>query len=266
MQHTTRESRLAAALLEAADTLTDGFDPAAHLRLVSGRCAELLAARAVGIMLVGAGGETLALGGGDRLAHVLLEAQRDGGPCPESHRTGRPVPPASLHGPEVAARWPEFTPCALRHGIGTTFAVPLRRGDSLLGALNVFDVNHQSPGGSSASVGTAQAFADATALGLHNHRAHDGFRTLSGQLQHALTSRVRIEQAKGILAERRRTGVDEAFDVLRGYARRNRLPLDAVARSVVEQTLSDAELDAPGAPRPPHGPSHTWRDTCGDDG
>jgi hypothetical protein len=116
---------------------------------------------------------------------------------------------------------------------------------------------------------TAQSFADAAALGLYNHRAHDQFRTLSGQLQHALTSRVHIEQAKGILAERRRVSVDEAFDVLRGYARRNRLPLDSVARSIIEQTLGDTELGdhrAPRPPRPPRGPSYTWRDTCGDDG
>ncbi|MGJ5896735.1 ANTAR domain-containing protein [Streptomyces niveiscabiei] len=311
MQHTTREGRLAAALLEAADTLADGFDTAAHLRLVSARCAELLAARAVGIMLVGDGGETLAAGGSGRLAAVLLKAQRGGGPCAESHRTGRAVPPVSLRSPQVAARWPEFTSVALRHGIGTTFAVPLRRGGSLLGALNVFDANQQVPGGSSgvvrapgvvgalgatdapgtadapgavgasgpagasglvgasASVVTAQSFADAAALGLYNHRAHDQFRTLSGQLQHALTSRVHIEQAKGILAERRRVSVDEAFDVLRGYARRNRLPLDSVARSIVEQTLGDTELgdhQVPRPPRPPRGLSHTWRDTCGDDG
>ncbi|MET8979097.1 GAF and ANTAR domain-containing protein [Streptomyces sp. NPDC004539] len=263
MQHTTREGRLAAALLEAADTLTDGFDTTAHLRRVSGRCAELLGARAVGIMLFDGSGETVASAGSGLLA--LLAAQQGGGPCPESHRTGRPVPPVSLNDPEVAARWPEFTACALRHGIGTAFAVPLRRGGVPLGALAVFDPDRQGTGGGSASVVTALSFADAAALGLHNHRAHDRFRTLAGQLQHALTSRVRIEQAKGMLAERRHVGVDEAFEVLRGYARRNRLPIDTVALSVVEQTLDDTELGR-GERRPPLGPSYTWRDTCGNDG
>ncbi|MHC5902532.1 ANTAR domain-containing protein [Streptomyces sp. S6] len=263
MQHTTREGRLTAALLEAADTLTDGFDTTAHLRRVCGRCAELLTARAVGIMLFDDAGETVTSTGSDLPA--LLEAQRGGGPCPESHRTGRPVPPVSLDDPEVAARWPEFTACALRHRVGTVFAVPLRRGGVSLGALAVFDADRQGSDGSSASVGTARSLADAAALGLHNHRVHDRFRILSGQLQHALTSRVRIEQAKGMLAERRGIGVDEAFDTLRRYARRNRLPLDSVALSIVEQGMDGVELGRDEA-RPPLGPSLTWRDTCGSDG
>jgi len=263
MQHTTREDRLTAALLEAADTLTDGFDTAAHLRRVCDRCAELLTARAVGIMLFDDAGETVTSAGSDLLA--LMEAQRAGGPCPESRRTGQPVPPVSLNDPEVAVRWPEFTACALRHGVGTVFAVPLRRDGVTLGALAVFDPDRQGTDGSSASVVTAGAFADAAALGLHNHRVHDRFRALSGQLQHALTSRVRIEQAKGMLAERRGIGVDEAFDTLRRYARRNRLPLDSVALSVVEQGVGNAELGRAEV-RPPLGSSRTWRDTCGNDG
>ncbi|QNP72503.1 GAF and ANTAR domain-containing protein [Streptomyces roseirectus] len=266
MQHTTRESRLAAALLEAADTLTDGFDTAAHLRRVCDRGAELLAARAVGIMLIDDDGRTVTLAGSGRLAPALLESQRTGGPCPDSHRTGRPVPPRFLRDPEVAARWPQFTACALRHGITAAFAVPLRRHGEPLGALTALYPNQPPGEGSSGPVATAQSLADAAALGLDNHRAHDGFRTRSEQLQHALTSRVRIEQAKGILAERQSLDIDEAFEILRTYARRNRLPLDAVARSVVEQTLDDAELGIHPETRPPLGPPHTWRDTCGDDG
>jgi len=51
------------------------------------------------------------------------------------------------------------------------------------------------------------------------------------QLQRALDSRVRIEQAKGVLAERHGLELDGAFDVMRKAARRNRLKLhDLVAR------------------------------------
>ena len=60
--------------------------------------------------------------------------------------------------------------------------------------------------------------------------------TASG-LQTALTSRIRIEQAKGILAERLNVGVNEAFDLLRGFTRRNGLKLTDVAVGVVERSI-----------------------------
>ena len=45
------------------------------------------------------------------------------------------------------------------------------------------------------------------------------------QLEQALRSRVAIEQAKGVLAERYRLDVDEAFDHIRRAARSNRMKL-----------------------------------------
>lgn len=85
-----------------------------------------------------------------------------------------------------------------------TFAVPVRRRDTLLGALNVFvpSTPDRASGVGSSEVLMAQALADAAALGLENQRAYTRCRSLAGQLQEALSSRVRIEQAKGMLAER----------------------------------------------------------------
>ncbi len=67
-------------------------------------------------------------------------------------------------------------------------------------------------------------------------------RTRAGQLQQALSSRVLIEQAKGILAERWQVDVTEAFELLRGYARARNLPLREVARRVIQD---GAQLPAP---------------------
>jgi hypothetical protein len=55
----------------------------------------------------------------------------------------------------------------------------------------------------------------------------------SRQLEHALTSRVVIEQAKGVLAERHRMAVDEAFQLLRQEARSTRRKIHDVAADVV---------------------------------
>lgn len=60
------------------------------------------------------------------------------------------------------------------------------------------------------------------------------------QLQRALDSRIAIEQAKGILAERYGLGVDEAFELIRRGSRSNRVKLHELAARV-----------RPGEPTPP---------------
>jgi AmiR/NasT family two-component response regulator len=53
------------------------------------------------------------------------------------------------------------------------------------------------------------------------------------QLQQALSSRIVIEQAKGVLAERLSILPDEAFELIRSAARRNRLTVRELAHEVV---------------------------------
>ncbi|MGW5736087.1 MULTISPECIES: GAF and ANTAR domain-containing protein [Streptomyces] len=243
MRDRTSELRLAHVLVETSNTLDDDFDPEIYLGRVAGHCVELLDASAAGVIFDGAGSPAIATGGHPRdLALGLLGAQHSGGPCVESLGTGLPVPPVRLAETEHAERWPDFTALARRQGIGVTYAVPLRLRKALLGALNIFVPDTSRNTHTEAEVRLAQAIADATAVGLHNHRAYTQYRTLATQLQSALTSRVRIEQAKGILAERWHTGVDEAFDVLRRYARRERLVMDLVATEVIKGSLDDATL------------------------
>ncbi|MFF7290060.1 GAF and ANTAR domain-containing protein [Streptomyces griseorubiginosus] len=245
MRYATREFRPASALVEAADTLAEDFDATRCLQRVSDHCVELLNARAAGVMLIDGGRPVspAASSRHERLGLDLLEAQHGGGPCLESYGSGRPVPPVSIRVAHAAARRPGFTERALRHDIVTTSAVPLRRGDQLLGALNVFVPAPPSRHVAAApGLEVAQVVADAAALGLQNRRACTRCRTLSGQLQEALSSRVRIEQAKGMLAERWGVRADQAFVALRQYARRRRLALDRAAGMVIEGAAADAEL------------------------
>lgn len=244
MHHTTRELRLAAALVEAADTLSDGFGVEDYLRRLADHCVDLLAAQAAGVMLIDDGRAVSLTGSSahEDMAIDLLQAQHSGGPCLDTYGSGKPVPPVSIRTARAASRWPEFTERALRHDVVTTFAVPLRQRARLLGALNVFVPTLPGEPSSGAELPLAQLLADSASLGLQNNTVHSQCRALAGQLQEALSSRVRIEQAKGMLAERWSTRADHAFIALRQYARRRRLPLDRVATAVIERRADDAEL------------------------
>ncbi|WP_258318841.1 response regulator receiver protein [Streptomyces griseorubiginosus] len=171
-----------------------------------------------------------------------MEAQHGGGPCLESYDSGRPVPPVSIRVAHAAARWPDFTGQALRHDIVTTFAVPLRRRDQLLGALNVFVPTPPSRHVDAApEFEVAQALADAAALGLQNRRAchpvpHAVGAVAGGPVEQG-PYRAGQGDARGALG----VAADQAFVALRQYARRRRLALDRAAGMVIEGAAADAE-------------------------
>lgn len=71
-------------------------------------------------------------------------------------------------------------------------------------------------------------------MAVEQETSHDGFwRERAEQLQTALESRVVIEQAKGILAERIGLDLQRAFELLRGSARSDRIKLRELADTVV---------------------------------
>jgi AmiR/NasT family two-component response regulator len=69
-----------------------------------------------------------------------------------------------------------------------------------------------------------------------------GYIELTAQLEHALDSRVVIEQAKGMLAERTGSTLSAAFTALRSHARGTGQGLTAVAQGVVDGSLGTCAL------------------------
>jgi GAF domain-containing protein len=225
-------SRLSDLFVEVADTLVEEFDLVDFLHHVTTSAAEITDSGAVGLMLADHVGHLgfMASSTEDARLLELFQIQHEEGPCLEAHRTGEEV--ADIQIAEALARWPVFAPRALELGFTTAHCFPLRVRDQVIGAMNVFRTDDQFLGPEERRV--VRALADVATIALMQERAISRAEELTEQLQFALNSRVVIEQAKGAVARSLDIGVDAAFDVLRGYARRNRIGLTVLARSVVE--------------------------------
>jgi GAF domain-containing protein len=160
----------------------------------------------------------------------LLQLQTDQGPCPECFHTGRPVAVPDLS--TATSRWPRFTAKARQIGFASVHALPMRLRTDVIGTLNLF---HTEPGTlDEDTLRLAQALADVATIGLLQARAIRHRETLAEQLQTALNSRIVIEQAKGVIAERRDLDMDQSFTLLRSTARTNNRQLSDLARAVVD--------------------------------
>ena len=234
-----REQALARTFVDLADTLVTGFDVVDFLQMLSLRCVELLDVDAAGVMLDDQQGGLGVVAASDERAHVLelMEVQGREGPCLDAFRSGLPVQ-ARL--PEAVARWPRFAAQAEPFGYRAFSALPLRLRDQTIGALNAFHGTERSL--SPSDMVTGQALADVATIGLLHERGMRQARLLAEQLQHALSSRVTIEQAKGVLAEQAQLSIEDAFEVMRQYARAHRRHLGEVARALVSGEIRGSDL------------------------
>lgn len=236
----TREQQLAEAFVEAADTLVDDFDVIEFLHTLAQRCVTLLEIDAAGLMLSDQRGTLHATAASAENARLLelFELQIDAGPCLDAFRTGEPVVNADLHANQQ--RWPRFAEAAEASGYVSVHALPLRLRSSVIGALNLFCTR---PGALSESdIRTGQALADVATIGILAQRNLHQAELLTTQLQTALNSRVIIEQAKGVLAERHQITVDEGFALLRAYSRTHNRRLSDVAHDVAVRAPAVSEL------------------------
>jgi GAF domain-containing protein len=243
-----RESSLVRTFVELADTLVAEFDVVELLTLLADRCVEVLDVEAAGLMLVAPDGDLRVMASSSETMRILelFELQSQEGPCLDCYRTGEPVVNQDLA--TVNGRWPRFAQEALAAGFRSVHALPMRLRGSVIGALNLF---HAREGQMvEADVLAAQALADVATIGILQHRAALEAQVLNEQLNHALNSRVVIEQAKGMISEREGLNMEEAFAMLRNHSRNNNLKLADVARDVIEGSLAASTLDRLRPPKP----------------
>jgi GAF domain-containing protein len=242
-----REAVLARTFVELAESLVDHFDVVELLTLLADRCVEILDVSAAGLMLVAPEGDLRVVASSSEAMRVveLFELQSQEGPCLDCYRSGEPVLNQDLA--TVDGRWPNFAPVALGAGFRSVHALPMRLRGTVVGALNLFRADEGRL--EEADVLAAQALADVATIAILQNRAAHEAQVVNEQLNHALNSRVLVEQAKGVLAERAGLDMEQAFSGLREYARSNNLRLVDVAQDVIDGTLGPGALDPP-PPRP----------------
>ena len=135
-------------------------------------------------------------------------------------------------------RWPLFASFALEAGFRSVAALPMRLREQTIGGLNLFGEG-ASPV-SPEDQRLAQALADVATIGILQQRSAQRSTVLAEHLQRALNSRVVIEQARGVLAERNGMSMEEAFDSLRLYSRDHNIKLTNLAVAVVHQNFNPA--------------------------
>lgn len=231
----SREALLVRTFVTLADNMVHDYDVVDLSTVLSEACVEVLDVTAAGLMLASPDGKLRVMTSSSEEMRLLelFESQADEGPCCDCYRSGQPVVNVDLE--TTNGRWPVFGPRALDGGFRAVHALPMRHRARTVGALNLFRANSGALDPDDLAV--AQAFADVATITILQDRAGSEAQVVNEQLNHALQSRIVIEQAKGIIAEAAKVDMAASFLRLRGHARNHNLKLTEVAEAVIDGTL-----------------------------
>jgi transcriptional regulator with GAF, ATPase, and Fis domain len=226
-----RERQLLDTFVELADTLVVGYDVVDLLHTLVERCALILDATDAGLLLPDETGHLQVVASTSERSQLisLLQLRADEGPCVDAYETGTLVTVDNIAA--TYARWPEFAMSASDVGYQSMHAIPLRLRGETIGSLNLFRDTAGALDPDDAAA--AQALADVATIGILQERALRQADIAREQLQHALNSRVLIEQAKGVLSQVEGISFAEAFDQMRSRARNSGTRLSVVAEQII---------------------------------
>jgi GAF domain-containing protein len=217
-----------------ANTLAHGYDVADVLYELTEHAVEVLGATSAGVSLAEADSVLKFVTASSQAAADLELVQQESqqGPCHQAFTTATAVTVNSI---TEDGNWPVYRSKAREVGLLSVAGIPLTTGDRHLGAMNIYADAPRD--WTPEDIAAASVLADmATSYVVHASELAQAQR-INEQLQQALTSRIVIEQAKGIIAGERGLRVDDAFELLRKHARRNNASLSSVADAVVRLGL-----------------------------
>lgn len=228
------QDALIRAFADYALTISRPYEIGDVLFRLTDHVVEVLDIDSAGVSLADDGHLGFVTGTDDR-AVAVEEQQVDvaEGPCYDAHRSGDTVTSADLTAED---RWAQYTRIALQQGCYSVAGIPLRAGNTPMGALNLY--RYRPAEWTAGDLGIARVLSDMAAGYIVNARTLSASQLLASQLQQALHSRIIIEQAKGILAERTGQTVGEAFNTMRAFARNGGHKLHDVAHDIVHRGRS----------------------------
>ncbi|PKQ25877.1 MAG: transcriptional regulator [Actinobacteria bacterium HGW-Actinobacteria-4] len=235
-----RETRISAAFVAVADILTTDFDAVELLHTLVNDCVEILEMNAGGLMLADSTGELHLMTSTSEAAEFVevMQMAASSGPCIDCFNTGRAVAVSDIA--DDAGGWPEFKKVALAHGFRSALATPMKLRGKVIGTMNLFSETAGEVSVRNAAV--AQALADVATIGILQERVIREGQIVEEQLHRALDSRIVIEQAKGVIASALSVTMDDAFALLRKYARDRNLTIRSVSERVSDRELAVQDM------------------------
>lgn len=227
---TAEDQSLFDSLVFLTDTLVSGFDVIDLADRLVHASVELLHVTSAGILLDDqqSSMRVIAASCEETRTLELLQLLNKQGPCLEAFKSGREVTVLDL---EVRRpEWSEFVELATSQGIVAAHSFPMRLRDRVIGALNLFSDSSENL--SQKEIQVARVLTAIATIGILNDRAMREQEVLNSQLQRALTSRILIEQAKGVIAASWDVSMEVAFRTLRDAARTSRRPLTDLASEI----------------------------------
>lgn len=223
------------ALVDFTETIANPFEVGPVLYRLTDTVIDVLHVDGAGVMLADPGAELHFVAASDARAEKAerFEDRTHEGPCFEVWRTGEPVTVGDLRNSD---RWQDYAEHALNLGVVAVASWPLQAHGQRIGALNVYSESVRAWPAEEIQAGSVLA-AMASSYILNANRLAAS-QQLAQQLQHALDSRVIIEQAKGVLSHQHGIAMQAAFDLLRRHARNHNARIHDVATAIVEGHLT----------------------------
>jgi GAF domain-containing protein len=219
-----------------AAVLTSGYGVGDVLHDLTEETTEVLALTGAGVTLVHDGKQRFVTAAIDAIASLeRVQENHQAGPCVDAVASMQPMTVSDLDNGKASQRWPDYTRAAQAAGIRAVAGVPMLAEGTAVGAVNLYSSPPRD--WSREDLRVATVFANiATGYLLHASSARQHQRT-SEQLQQALSTRLIIEQAKGVLANQHGISVDEAFALLRKHSRDHNTRIHDAARAVINGDL-----------------------------